>query len=134
MLITAGDMFRQYRVIEKVGEGGMGVVYRAHDTKLDRDVALKFMLYASGIKSELGGRLRIEARALAALSHPNILTIHDIGDAEGTPFLVLEWIGGGSLSIPSSHPPPRPAISSAWRYRLPKRWARLTIMGSFIAT
>jgi pimeloyl-ACP methyl ester carboxylesterase len=106
MLITAGDMFRQYRVIEKVGEGGMGVVYRAHDTKLDRDVALKFMLYASGIKSELGGRLRIEARALAALSHPNILTIHDIGDAEGTPFLVLEWIGGGSLSIPSSHPPP----------------------------
>src|SRR4029079_89347 len=100
MILSTGDMFRRFQVLGKAGEGGMGVVYRAHDTKLDRDVALKFMLYASVIKSELGGRLRREARALAALSHPNILTIHDIGDAEGTPFLVLEWIGGGSLSIP----------------------------------
>jgi pimeloyl-ACP methyl ester carboxylesterase len=95
MLINAGDMFRQYRVIEKVGEGGMGVVYRAHDTQLDRDVALKFMVHAL---PEQAGRLRTEARALAALNHPNILTIHDIGDADGTPFLVLEWVGGGGLS------------------------------------
>src|SRR5687767_4077203 len=73
----------------------MGVVYRAHDTRLDRDVALKFMVHA---RPEHASRLRGEAKALAALNHPNILTTHDIGDAEGTPFLVLEWVGGGALS------------------------------------
>jgi pimeloyl-ACP methyl ester carboxylesterase len=98
MLINAGDLFRHYRVIEKIGEGGMGVVYRAHDTELDRDVALKFMVHAHRFNSEHGNRFRREARALAALNHPNILTIHDIGDADGTPFLVLEWVGGGALS------------------------------------
>jgi len=105
MLINVGDLFRHYRVIEKVGEGGMGVVYRAHDTKLYRDVALKFMMHARRFNSEHGDRLRREARALAALNHPNILTIHDIGDADGMLFLVLEWVGGGTLSDPSLQTP-----------------------------
>jgi len=105
MLITVGDLFRHYRVIDRVGEGGMGVVYRAHDTKLSRDVALKFMLHALRFNSEHGDRLRREARALAALNHPNIVTIHDIGDAEGMPFLVLEWVGGGALSDSSLRSP-----------------------------
>ena len=105
MRINVGDLFLHYRVIEKVGEGGMGVVYRAHDTKLDRDVALKFMMHALRLDLEHGDRLRREARALAALNHPNILTIHDIGDADGVPFLVLEWVGGGALSDPSLQPP-----------------------------
>jgi pimeloyl-ACP methyl ester carboxylesterase len=105
MLINAGDLFRHYRVIEKVGEGGMGVVYRAHDTRLGRDVALKFMIHALRFNSEHGDRLRREARALAALNHPNILTIHDIDDADGVPFLVLEWVGGGALSDRSVRPP-----------------------------
>ena len=96
--MNAGDLFRHYRVIEKVGEGGMGVVYRARDTKLDRDVALKFMVHASVVNSEHADRFRREARALAALNHPNILTIHDIGEADGLPFLVLEWVGGGALN------------------------------------
>lgn len=98
MLINVGDLFRHYRLIEKVGEGGMGVVYRAHDTKLLRDVALKFITHAVSLDTEHAARLQREARALAALNHPNILTIHDIGDADGTPFLVLEWVGGGALS------------------------------------
>ena len=98
MVINAGDLFRQFRVIEKVGEGGMGVVYRARDTRLDRDVALKFIVGAKGIHSHDATRLLREARTLAALNHPDILTIHDIGDAEGVPYLVLEWLGGGSLS------------------------------------
>lgn len=97
MLVKPGDLFRHYRVIDKVGEGGMGVVYRAHDTKLDRDVALKFMTNASPLNTEHGERLEGEARALAALNHPNILTIHEIGNEDGTPFLVLEWVGGGAL-------------------------------------
>jgi serine/threonine protein kinase/predicted alpha/beta hydrolase len=97
MLINVGDLFRHYRVIEKVGEGGMGVVYRARDTELGRDVALKFMTLAPGVSAEYN-RLRREARALAALNHPNILTIHEIGDTDGTPFLVLEWVSGGAVS------------------------------------
>jgi len=103
--MKAGDLFRHYRVIERVGEGGMGVVYRARDTRLDRDVALKFIVHAAPLNSEHADRLRREARALAALNHPNILTIHDIGDADGLPFLVLEWVGAGALSDASS---PRP--------------------------
>jgi pimeloyl-ACP methyl ester carboxylesterase/tRNA A-37 threonylcarbamoyl transferase component Bud32 len=98
MPFNAGDLFRHYRLIERVGEGGMGVVYRARDTKLDRDVALKFMVHAPRVNSEHADRLRREARALAALNHPNILTIHDIDEADGLPFLVLEWVSGGALN------------------------------------
>src|SRR5262245_56267463 len=114
MPVKVGDLFRHYRVIERVGEGGMGVVYKAHDTALDRQVALKFML-ASGLDSEDGIRLRREARALAALNHPNILTIHDIGEADGLPFLVLEWVEGGALSV---RPEPL-SIAEFFRIALP---------------
>ncbi len=107
MLFKAGELFRQFRVVEKVGEGGMGVVYRAQDTKLDRDVALKFLTQAGRSNPEFSERLQREARSLAALNHPNIVTIHDIDDADGVPFLVLEWIGGKSL-IDSSFPRPLP--------------------------
>jgi pimeloyl-ACP methyl ester carboxylesterase len=90
-----GEFFRHYRILERVGEGGMGVVYRARDTRLERDVALKFLHVQ---RSEHSDRLRREARALAALNHPNILTIHDMDEADGQPCLVLEWLGGGALS------------------------------------
>ena len=98
MHISAGDRFQHYRVVDRIGEGGMGVVYRAHDDRLGRDVALKFMTQAPRLGTEHGDRLRREARALAALNHPNILTIHDIGEADGLPFLVFEWVDGGALS------------------------------------
>jgi pimeloyl-ACP methyl ester carboxylesterase len=93
--ISPGGFFRHYRILERVGEGGMGVVYRARDTRLERDVALKFLHVQ---RSEHSDRLRREARALAALNHPNILTIHDMDEADGHPYLVLEWLGGGALS------------------------------------
>jgi pimeloyl-ACP methyl ester carboxylesterase len=76
----------------------MGEVYRARDTTLGRDVALKFMLHAPRLEAPRLDRLQREARTLAALNHPNIVTIHQIGDADGVPFLVLEWMGGGSLA------------------------------------
>jgi pimeloyl-ACP methyl ester carboxylesterase len=105
MPINIGDLLLHYRILERVGEGGMGVVYRARDTRLDRDVALKFMTHALRFDSEHGDRLRREARALAALNHPHILTIHDIGDLDGLPFLVLEWVGGGALGDRAWRPP-----------------------------
>src|SRR6185295_11206682 len=98
MILSTGDMFRRFQVLGKAGEGGMGIVYRAHDTKLDRDVALKFVTQAGEANSELCERLRREARSLAALSHPNIVAIHDIDEIDGIPFLVLEWITGAALS------------------------------------
>jgi pimeloyl-ACP methyl ester carboxylesterase len=92
-----GERFRQYRIVAQVGEGGMGVVYRAHDTSLERDVALKFILTERGMLPDERERLRREALALAALNHPAIVTIYETGDADGTPFLALEWVGGGSV-------------------------------------
>jgi pimeloyl-ACP methyl ester carboxylesterase len=111
MLLKAGDLFRHFRIVEKVGEGGMGVVYRAHDTKLDRDVALKFLTQLGWPKSDHRYRLRREARSLAALNHPNIVTIYDIDDVEGVPFLVLEWIEGRALND-ASFPRPLPIAES----------------------
>ena len=103
-----GESFLQYRLLEKIGEGGMGIVYRARDMKLERDVALKFIVHANEMNSELADRLRRAALALAALNHPSIVTIHDIGESGGTPFLVLEWLGGGSLNRASVRRPLQP--------------------------
>jgi pimeloyl-ACP methyl ester carboxylesterase len=98
MSIDVGDLVRHYRVVEHVGEGGMGVVYRAHDTRLGRDVALKVLHHAAPMTPERRDRLQREGRAIAALNHPNILTIHDIGEIDGMPFLVFEWVDGGTLA------------------------------------
>ena len=101
MIPKVGDLFRQFHILEKAGEGGMGEVYRALDTKLDREVALKFLTRVGRLVPEHSDRLRQEAKSLAALSHANIVTIYDIGEAEGVPFLVLEWVPGKSLNDPS---------------------------------
>jgi serine/threonine protein kinase len=86
-----------YKILEKLGEGGMGIVYKAHDTKLDRDVALKFLPASVVSSPEDVARFEQEARAISALNHPNIATIFDIDEADGKKFLVLEYIAGGTL-------------------------------------
>ncbi len=98
MIPSVGDQFRQFRILERAGAGGMGVVLRAHDTRLGRDVALKFLTLIGPTDPEQAERLRAEARSLAALKHPNIVTIYDLGEADNVPFLVLEWISGTPLS------------------------------------
>jgi serine/threonine protein kinase len=91
--LSAGDIISHYRIVKKLGEGGMGVVYQAEDTKLRRTVALKFL---SSNRDSHRGRLLAEAQAAAALHHPNICTIFEIDDQRH--FLALEFIDGQNLS------------------------------------
>ena len=92
-----GKTISHYKILEKLGEGGMGVVYKAHDSKLDRDVALKFLPSSLHPPTEELKRFEQEAKAISALNHANIATIYDIDEYEGQHYLVLEYIPGGTL-------------------------------------
>ena len=93
-----GQRIGHYIIEQKLGEGGMGVVYRAHDEKLLRDVALKFLETLPTGESAGHERVLEEARAISALNHPNICTIYEVGEANGKPYIAMEYIEGRPLS------------------------------------
>jgi serine/threonine protein kinase len=93
-----GKKLGPYQITEKLGEGGMGVVYKAHDTRLARTVALKVLPPGAAADPERRRRFEQEARAVAALNHPHICTLHDIGREGDTDYLVMEFLNGQTLA------------------------------------
>jgi len=105
MALTSGTKLGPYEILGPLGAGGMGEVYRARDTRLGREVALKVLPESFSRDADRLRRFEQEARAVAALNHPNILAIHDIGEQGGSPFIVSELLEGASLRAELEHCP-----------------------------
>ncbi len=95
----------QYQIVSRLGEGGMGVVYRARDVRLGRTVALKFLTAGMVQNPETLERFQLEARTAAALDHPNICTVYDVGEHEGRPFIAMQYLEGDTLMQRLAHGP-----------------------------
>jgi eukaryotic-like serine/threonine-protein kinase len=113
--LTAGEQLGPYRIIAAIGAGGMGEVFRARDTRLEREVAVKILPAAFSSDAERRKRFLNEIRAVGALSHPNILVVHDTGEHQGAPFLVMELLEGATLRerLREGPIPPRKAVEWA---------------------
>ncbi|HET9793974.1 MAG TPA: serine/threonine-protein kinase, partial [Thermoanaerobaculia bacterium] len=115
MTLAAGSRLGPYEILSPLGAGGMGEVYRARDSRLGREVAVKVLAAGTTESKERTLRFEREARAASALNHPNIVTIHDIGDEDGTVFIAMEYVDGATLreSLPGGPMPPKKILDIA---------------------
>src|ERR1700693_4776715 len=98
MLLPAGTKLGPHEILAAAGSGGMGEVYKARDTRLDRIVAIKVLPTHLADRSELRERFEREAKTIASLNHPHICVLHDIGQQDGTVYLVMEYLAGATLA------------------------------------
>ena len=98
MPIAPGDKLGPYEILSPIGAGGMGEVYKARDTRLERSVAVKVLPEHIAKREDLRGRFEREARAVASLNHPNICTLFDIGQQDGASYMVMELMEGETLA------------------------------------
>src|SRR3982074_3773677 len=105
MPLSAGDTLGPYQILAPLGAGGMGEVFRARDTRLNRTVAVKILPLAFARDEDRMRRFEQEARAVAALNHPNVLAIYDTGAQDGVPYLVSELLEGDTLRQTLTHGP-----------------------------
>ena len=113
--LSIGTVLSHYRIVSRIGAGGMGVIYRASDVRLDRDVAIKVLPADFANDPQRLQRFEQEARSTSALNHPNILTVYDIGNHEGAPYIVAELLEGQELraQLAEAPLPPRKAVEYA---------------------
>src|SRR6266571_1373908 len=97
MTVTAGTQLGPYEIQSPLGVGGMGEVYKARDTRLDRIVAIKILPEALAADPQFRERFDFEARTISQLDHPHICTLHDVGEQDGTSFLVMQYLDGETL-------------------------------------
>ena len=115
MAIDRGTRLGPYEVLGPIGAGGMGEVYRARDPRLGRDVAIKVLATTTAVSQDQLRRFEDEARAAAALNHPNILSVLDVGSHDGSPYVVFELLAGETVSdrLRNGPLPPRKAVEYA---------------------
>ena len=115
MPLTIGTRLGPYEILAPLGAGGMGEVYKARDTRLERDVAVKVLPPAFATDADRVRRFEQEARAAAALNHPNILAVYDVGQHDGAPYIVSELLSGQTLRerLRDGALPPHRAVDAA---------------------